>query len=348
MILKEKILNILNENKGKAISGEFLAQALHVSRTTISKNIKLLKNDGFEIEAVTNSGYRLSEQTNIIDKDKIVYFLNNSNYFNNLNKCGNSSKKSPYQYSIDKNIYIFNSIHSTNLKAKEFAISGATHGTTIIANHQTDGRGRHGKSFFSPANTGIYMSIILKPNWDISKSTLITIAGAIAVKRSIKKLLHIDLDIKWVNDLFYQGKKVCGILTEAISDFETNSIDTIILGIGLNVDHPFSDFPKELKEIATSLNGKQISTKNTLQSISREEIMAEIIIELLKISQSLNANDFITEYKNSSLALGKTVRIVGTNEPVQVLDINDLGHLIVLNDKGETKELSSGEISILL
>ncbi len=333
MSLKNEVLNKLGQCKGTSISGEALGEELGVSRAAIWKAVKSLREDGFNIKAATNGGYIIDSNLDLITKDGVIKEFQNI-YNHNL---------SPDDTKFLKFMEVHNSVTSTNTVAKERAISGAINGTTIISNYQSNGRGRMGKDFFSPAHTGIYMSIILKPKWDISKSTLITTATCVSVKRAIKKCLNIDLDIKWVNDLYYKNHKVCGILTEAISNFETGEIDSIILGIGINVFMPDNDFPDDIKNLAGCLIKQE-----EIFDISREKIIAHILNEILSISSDLSPDNFIEEYKSNSLVLGKEITILQTNEIVKALDISNDGSLIVQDKNGVIKSLYSGEISIRL
>lgn len=240
-------------------------------------------------------------------------------------------------------LHLFQSIDSTNITAKEMALKGAPHGTTVIALHQKHGKGRLGRSFLAPAGNGIYLSMILKPTFDIQKSVLITTAASVAVCRALQAVCHVNPKIKWVNDVYVDNKKVCGILTEAITDFESGQMESLIVGIGINCST--EALPAELLEIAGAVEG----------DYSKNQLAARVITELLKLSEDLDARAFIDEYRNYSLVLGKTVQVykggfspdkIGI--PAHVLDIDDYGGLVVLYSNGNQETLSSGEISIRL
>ena len=233
MLIKGKVLKILEENKGKNISGEEIAKKLNISRTSIWKAINALRSEGYTINAVTNKGYSLATNTDFISKEGISLYLNN-------------------EYSkID--IYTYKLVSSTNDVAKTLALNGAKHGTVIISEEQSVGKGRLGRVFYSPANTGIYMSIILRPNLTAMDSVLITTSASVAICNAIQKVTGIECQIKWINDIYLNNKKVGGILTEASTNFESGTIDYLILGIGLNFNKPKESFPKELETIASSL-----------------------------------------------------------------------------------------------
>ncbi len=281
MLIKGKVLKILEENKGRNISGEEIAKTLNISRTSIWKAINSLRNEGYVINAVTNKGYSLATNTDFISKEGISLYLNKS--------CS------------DIEIYNYKTISSTNEIAKNLALSGAKHGTVVISEEQTAGKGRLGRSFYSPANTGIYMSIILRPNLTAMDSVLITTSSSVIICESIKKVTGIDCQIKWINDIYLNNKKVAGILTEASTNFESGTIDYLILGIGINFNQPKYDFPDELKSIASSL------FNNNSNNINRNMLCAEIISNILDMIPRIKNYDFISEYKKRSIVLNQEI-----------------------------------------
>ena len=238
-------------------------------------------------------------------------------------------------------LYVFDSIDSTNTYAKGLAAEGAEHGTTVIALQQTGGRGRLGRSFHAPEGTGIYMSIILKAEADFSKAMMATTAASVAVCRAIGKVCNKEPQIKWVNDIYLNGKKVCGILTEAIT--EAGLPKALVVGIGINCST--AGFPDELLEIAGAVEG----------DYDPQQLTAQVINELLELADNMEPEKFIGEYKDRSLVIGKTVKVYkGGYAPdragisARVLDIDDAGGLKVIYSSGERETLSSGEISIRL
>ncbi len=233
-------------------------------------------------------------------------------------------------------IIIFDEIDSTNAEAKRLAKSKDY--AFVIANSQTNGRGRLGRNFYSPKDNGIYMSILLRPDFLIDESVLITTAASVLVARAIENVTAKAPRIKWVNDLYLNNKKVCGILTEAVYDFKNSKIEHIIIGIGINCFD--SDFPDDISEIAGSVMGKDFA-------VSREKIIAEIIREFQKLGEIVKDKSFISEYKSRSMVLEREIEIVG-GETATALDIDQNGGLIVRLKDGEIKTLNSGEISIRL
>lgn len=322
MLIKGKVLKILEENKGRNISGEEIAKTLNISRTSIWKAINSLRNEGYVINAVTNKGYSLATNTDFISKEGISLYLNKS--------CS------------DIEIYNYKTISSTNEIAKNLALSGAKHGTVVISEEQTAGKGRLGRSFYSPANTGIYMSIILRPNLTAMDSVLITTSSSVIICESIKKVTGIDCQIKWINDIYLNNKKVAGILTEASTNFESGTIDYLILGIGINFNQPKDDFPDELKSIASSL------FNNNSNNINRNMLCAEIISNILDMTPRIKNYDFISEYKKRSIVLNQEIIYIssGISSKGKAININCDGSLVVEHDDGSIKILNSGEVSI--
>ena len=248
MTSKEKVLAILEKNKETYTSGEEIATELGLSRNAIWKAINELKKSGYEIDAVTNKGYKLSGDSDIISKAGIEACLDKETL------------------GLISDIQVFDTLESTNRKAKEMAILSLKHGTVVISKEQTLGRGRKDHSFFSPKG-GIYLSVVLDPNKlsTLEPDKITTFIGN-CVCRAISELTGIKPYIKPVNDLFVNDKKICGILTESGSEFETGLVQWIVVGIGINFDSDISKFPKELKPIVASLYkpGKAPITKNRL------------------------------------------------------------------------------------
>ena len=321
-MLKSKVLKVLEENKGRTVSGAEIAKTLNLSRTSIWKVINLLRDDGYTINAVTNKGYSLEDNTDIISKEGISLYLNKD--FSNVD------------------IYIYKTTSSTNEVAKKLALSGAKHGTVVISEEQTQGKGRMGRSFYSPANTGIYMSIILRPTLTAMDSVLITTSSSVAICDAIHKVTGIECQIKWINDIYINNKKIGGILTEASTNFESGTIDYLILGIGINFNNPKDDFPDNLKEIAGSLY------KGNSNGINRNMLCAEILNNILSIIPKIKEYDFISEYKKRSIILNQEIMYIsgGIYSKGKAIDINNDGSLVIKHDDGSIKILNSGEVSI--
>ena len=321
MSVKNEILHILESNKGKTVSGQELADMLKVSRTAVWKAINSLKDEGYSIESTTNKGYSLAKSSDMLSPEGIRLYLNEE--FKNIP------------------ITVYKTIGSTNTEAKLLAVQNVRHGTTIVSEEQIKGRGRFGRDFFSPSDSGIYMSIILKPELNIENSVLITSAAAVVVCNAIEKFTNASARIKWVNDIFIDDKKVCGILTEAVTNFESGMIDCVVVGIGINVKTKNEDFPLELQDRAGSIFIDD-------DSFIRNRLTAEIINNLLKISKRLEDKGFMQAYKQRSMILGEYILYKKDNNWHEgyASDIDDYGGLIVYTSDGQKITLNSGEVSI--
>lgn len=322
MSVKIEVLKALEENRGTFFSGEALANKLNISRAAVWKAIKQLKEEGYSIKAISNKGYSLSIETDVLSREGINIFLKEENK------------------GLD--IEVYKELDSTNVYAKQLAVQGALHGTVVLAEEQTAGRGRRGRSFYSPGSTGIYMSIILRPNMEANEAILITTATSVAVSKAIEAVTRIKTGIKWVNDIYIDEKKVAGILTEAVTDFESGKIECVIVGIGINFSTPKNSYPDEIKEIATSLY------ENKPNDITRNQLVAEIINQVLASFKNLQSKEFIEDYKEKSIVIGRDIYILSNNSKTKAkaIDVDEQGGLIVLTEDGVVKTLNSGEISI--
>lgn len=322
MSVKSDILSILEQNRTEPVSGEAIASRLNISRAYVWKMIKKLKEEGYQIVATPNLGYILDQDTDVISKEGILPYL-----------------AAPYQALP---LFVYKSIDSTNTEAKKMAVNHAEHGTVLIAEEQTAGRGRRGRTFYSTNGLGIYISFILKPDITLQDSVLITTAASVAVNRAIEKVTGLETKIKWVNDLYYQDHKVCGILTEAVTDCDTGCIDSLVLGIGINFCLDSSSIPEELKNVVGSLFDHKPA------NITRNHLCAELINEVMQISDHLTERSFLSDYKKKSMVIGERILVIGQGEgvPAKAIDIDPNGGLIVQLDHGERKTLNSGEITI--
>lgn len=321
MSLKDKVLAVLEENKGKNVSGNDIAKSVGMTRSAVWKAVKQLRGEGYTICAVTNKGYCLSE-----DSD----FLNEHSVYQGL-KTREMGRK----------IDVFKTIDSTNSFAKSLAQLGAIHGTTIISEVQSQGRGRMGRSFHSPVGMGIYMSVILRPKLSVEHSLLITSCAAVAVAEAIEKVTGLDCKIKWVNDIYAGDKKLCGILTEAAINVEQGGLEYAIVGIGLNVQN--TSFPKSISDIATSLY------LETGEKVSRSVIAAEILNSLEVHLDKILDKSFVDEYRSRSNLIGKRIEITHNDEVTQAecIGIDEICRLLVRYDNGEEKALMSGTVRIV-
>ena len=318
--MKNRILKHLKEND-EFISGQKLSEELGMTRTAIWKYINALKKDGYEIESISRRGYKLKSSPDLLSEIEIKKYLDT-------------------QY-IGKEIINLPIIDSTNCYAKLVAFS-KEEGTIITAEQQISGKGRLGRNWTSPESTGIYMSIILKPNLDPTKVSKLTLIGAAAVCKGLTDI-GLESQIKWPNDIVINGKKVCGILTEM--NCELNMINYIIMGIGINVNLEEVDIPADLKDKATSLKIVKGETVN------RKELLGLILNHFERLYDDFKDKEDLIETinicKENSALLGKEIQIIqnGSIRIGEAIDINKDGELVVKFEEGLEK-IISGEVSI--
>lgn len=319
MTVKSQVLRALEANRGRFVSGQQLAETLKVSRNAVWKAVNTLKSEGYEIISVKNRGYSLLESSDMLSKTAISAFL-----------------KDEY---CNIPIYIYKEIDSTNDQAKRLIADGLSGSAVILAEHQTAGKGRRGRPFYSPYKTGLYMSLVFQPKNSISEAVYITSAAAVAVVLAIENLTGKSPKIKWVNDIYLDGKKVCGILTEAVTNIELHSVQNIVVGIGINIST--QEFPQEISSIAGSLNP---------QNLSRNRLAAEIINLLLDFAENPNNRTYLSVYKSRSMVIGREIYYYKDDEVISAtaLAINNDGSLAVRNADGSISTLRSGEITLRL
>ena len=244
----------------------------------------------------------------------------------------------------------YDEIDSTNLEAKRYAASNSEPLQEIpvfIAKSQTGGRGRLGRSFFSPEETGLYMSILLPINENLIETDLITPAAGVAVCRTIEELSTGMPKIKWVNDVYINKKKVCGILAEGIIDSTLGKISKVVLGIGINLFEPKAGFPEEIANIATSLFGKNVENPESV----KYQFVGKLLENLEKTLEAAQEKTVMEEYKERSFLIGEKVTVILGNDhfPALVKDVTEKGHLIVEDlEQGKITQLYSGEVSLKL
>ena len=321
MATKDDVLDYLRKNSEVSLSGEEIAKNLGVSRAAVWKAIKSLRDDGYSITAATNRGYMLLGDNDFLSAGQITSMLN--------------GKAKEYR------VTVFDRIDSTNLYLKGEAAKGAKDGTVAIAASQSKGRGRLGRRFISDKG-GLYMSLLIRPDMSAEKSLFITTAAAVAVCRAIEKESSLTAGIKWVNDIFINGKKVCGILTEGASDFESGRLEYAVVGIGINVEEPKGSFDSEIAGIAVSLYGKH-SPDN-----AKNRLAAAVLNELAKVLSEPDNKNTADEYRRRSVVIGKRVNINSENGIISatVEDIDDDAAIILKTDDGKLLRKTSGEISI--
>lgn len=321
---KEELLALFEQNKGTYISGEDIAEKLSVSRTAVWKSVESLRREGYNIDAVQNKGYRLSAETDILSVQGISKYL-----------------KPTYS---DLQLNVLQTVNSTNTAVREKAESGAPEGYTVIAGSQTGGRGRRGHSFFSPCDTGVYMSLLLRPqHCPSSQAVKLTTMAAVAVCEAIEAVSGEMAQIKWVNDIYVRGKKVCGILTEASFGLEDGFLQYAVLGIGINAFTPKGGFPKEIESIAGSVFSEHCSD-------GKNRLAAECLNSFMKYYTMPEKESYVNNYRSRSLLIGNDIRVLFSDREKNAvaLDIDDDCRLVVRYEDGTSDSLFSGEVSVRL
>ena len=309
---RQALLQALSAAGGDYVSGQQLADTLGVSRAAVHKAAAALSAQGYALEAVSRRGYRLAGGDPF---------------------CAEAV--GPYPAPV----HIYDTLESSNRTAKLLALDGAPHGTLVLTAHQSAGRGRLGRKFESPAGKGGYCSILLRPELPAASAQTATIRAAVAVCRAVQKLCGLELAIKWVNDLYYQGKKVCGILTEAGTSVESGLLEWLVVGIGLNLTTTPADWPEELARTAGSL------FPGGPAPVGRAALAGAIARELLALCPAF---DCLDEYRSRCFVPGHWVTVCTAAETyaARAIAIDDNGALLVEREGGRRAALQHGEVSI--
>ncbi|MDF2838561.1 MAG: hypothetical protein K0S60_264 [Evtepia sp.] len=323
MKVKDQVLSVLEQNRGVYISGEALAKELSVSRNSVWKAIRQLQESGHTITAVPNRGYLLSQENNVLSPQSVGQYLTTG----------------------PLNLEVYPELSSTNALLRKQAEEGAPEGTVVFAETQTAGKGRLGRSFHSPPGGGVYMSLLLRPRFTAQESLCITTCAAVAVCKAIEKHTGVESQIKWVNDVFCHGKKVCGISTEASLDLESGGLHYAILGIGINVFPGKETIPEDLNDVIGTVLSGPIPGLD-LRSILAAEVLNLFLAEYPNLTQK----SYFDAYRARSLILGKPIYILrsGTRQEAVALDLEEDFRLRVQLPDGSTESLSSGEVSVRL
>ena len=324
MTTKEKLLALLEDSKGTFFSGEEIARTLQVSRAAVWKAVNALREDGYIVDAATNKGYRLSPDSDILSPQGIRRFL-----------------KPEYR---DLDLTVLPTAPSTNALVREKANQGRPEGCIIIACEQTDGRGRYGRQFFSPVDSGVYLSLLLRPTaYSPQQATCLTAAAAAAMCQAIEAVTGQQPGIKWVNDIFLHGKKVCGILTEAAVGLETGTLNYMVLGAGVNLYPPVKGFPEEIQPIAGSVLERSCPE-------AKNRLVGEFLNRFWDFYTHPECRAYLEDYRSRSLAIGQNVTVLSAGRAVSAYayGIDDDFRLLVRYENGDTEALSYGEIRIQL
>ncbi|MGC8256812.1 biotin--[acetyl-CoA-carboxylase] ligase [Leuconostoc mesenteroides] len=319
MSTADKLLALLVNTAGDWVSGEAIAQQLGITRTSIWKSVKKLESQGHLIESVRGQGYRYVE-------------------------CAKISAVGIKKYlKSDVDLKVFDTIDSTNVYAREKLSSGEiTKNTVIVSESMSAGIGRLGRKFFSPKNTGMYVTFALPlPVETIVNPGRLTTSTAVAVSKMVKEVFDIDIQFKWVNDLLYNNKKVGGILTEAITDFESQQFSSLAVGIGMNLATPDGGFPDEISQKAGALTDEM--------AVSRNEVVGSLINHFFDMYQDYQDGHYIPQYRKKVVGVGQSVELKrGQVNLTGIIREIDNDGCLVLDTKRGIERINSGEITKLL
>ena len=324
-LTRYQILERLRQTPGEVVSGGELAEQLGISRTAVWKNMASLQEEGYQIQTAANKGYR---------------YLGGEVY------SGYEVQRRLDTQVVGRELYFLEEIDSTNSYIRQKAQEGAPGGAVAIARKQTVGRGRLARKFESPPNAGVYLTILLRPEISVGELNLVTLLAAVAAADTVAELSGVCPGIKWTNDLFMGGKKICGILTECSVSGENGAVDYAAVGIGMNLLQKEEDFPEELREIAGSVymgSGVRVSPADYAACLCRN---FERYFYQGKFPQ--NREEIVRKYREKLFFLGQTVQVCGLREqyPAVALDVDGEGRLLVRREDGSIAALNSGEISI--
>lgn len=315
---KDQVLKILAENNDFC-SGEEMSKRLGVSRASVNLAVKSLKKEGYEILSVTNKGYKLVSAPDVLTPSQIYVYCNR-----------------------DRDIVCLDSVDSTNDFIKRGISNGISDGSVVLAETQTRGKGRSGKSFESPYGVSVYLSYLMKLDKHIRDLDGLTAKVAVCVAETIEQVTPINVNIKWVNDLLTNNKKICGILTEMNVEGDTGIVNYAIIGIGINVNNEKNFFDGELKDIATSIKAE------CGKEIMRAQLVGALIDKLDSLNNDLDDNRFFNEYKRRCINIGREVSFTLNGEKVsaKAIDIDpSFGLIVEFNDKTRYT-ISYGETSV--
>ena len=320
-MIRDRILAELWRSADACISGEELASRLGVSRTAVWKTIRQLRGEGYQIESAPKRGYRLLSVSDVLSEEGIARHLRHK----------------------ELTVRLYKTIGSTNSTLKAMAADGAPAGLALVAEEQTAGRGRLGRSFYSPAGSGLYLSLLLRPKLAASEAIRLTACAAVAAAESIEAVSGQRAQIKWVNDIVIDERKVCGILTEASVDCENGSVQFVVIGLGFNVRTPPEGFPPELAGVAGAIFYESGAVD------LRCRLAAEVLDRLFDYTAFPDDAHVFAAYRERSFLLGKDIHILRPGQepvPAKVLDLNwDYSLLVELPD-GSRMNLNSGEVSV--
>jgi len=324
-MLDEKILNVLRHSKDSYVSGEELCKIADISRAAIWKHIEKLRLEGYEIEALPHLGYKLVAIPDSLIPSEVKWKLKTK--------------------VLGRSVISYKKVDSTNIIAYELAEKGMKEGAIILADEQVKGKGRHGRHWSSPSKGGIYMSCILRPSIAPNEISRITLLAAVAVAQAIRDISSLEVTIKWPNDIMMDGRKLCGILTQMKA--EQDSVDFVVLGVGINVNAAIKNLPKGASSIKEELHRR--GGKTTLSRVDLTKRVLERLEEYYNIMKSEGFGPIIDMWKDLSAMIGARVKVTLPGKAFEGVahDINPDGALIVRTESGLLERVSSGDVAMV-
>ena len=319
---QQRVQEALQAAEGAYLSGQELSRDLGISRAAVWKAVEALRRQGYDIEARTGRGYRLVGAPDLLTQETVERYLIRPR----------------------DNFRVLSETDSTNSACRRLALEGAPDGTVVLADCQTAGRGRRGRSFQSPAGKGLFFSILWRPDCAPEQLLPLTALSAVAVCRAIRQVCGAQAQIKWPNDLVLSGRKLAGILTEMALEGESGHVSHVVVGIGVNVHQRLTDFDGEVAQIATSLD---LALGG---SVCRAQLAAALLeeMDILRREVLFAPEKWLAEYRSACLNIGKTVQLIWgeEREPAQALAVDDRYGLVVRHRDGRVETLRSGEVSV--
>jgi len=321
-VIRSAILEVLRNRTGEFVSGEELGKKLNVSRTSVSKQIQKLRQEGYDVESTVSQGHRLKRLPDLLRPEEVCPRLTTQ--------------------ILGTEIYYFSEIGSTNDEAKKKAVAGCPEGTLVITETQLGGRGRLSRGWFSPVAKGLWFSVVLRPPFPPQEAPKCTLMAAVALNRAIRDVTGIPCGIKWPNDILCNGRKLVGILTEMSA--EMDAINHIVIGMGINVNIDETELPPELKTIATSVSIE------TGAEVSRIDLFIKVLERLEEIYLQVKTGGFsvvLDAWRQESITLGRMVNVIGLDKSFvgKAIDIDNDGALLVETEQGVERVLA-GDVSI--
>ena len=323
-MLRDEVLALLKAREGKPLSGEEMSRALGVSRAAVWKAMESLRDEGYVISSAPRRGYALEGSPDRLSAGELAGAL--------------AGRR------VGRALVCLETVDSTNNEVKRRALAGAADGLAVVAEQQTGGRGRRGRSFVSPAGQGLYLSVLLRPRCPLEEVSALTAWTAVAVCNAVERVCGVRPGIKWPNDVILDGRKLCGILTELELEAESAALRHVVVGVGINLTQTAADFGPEVAPVAVSL------AQALGRAPRRAEMAAAVLAALDELYAAFPAERaaWLERYRADCLTLGRTVRLLraGGEEEAFAEAVDDTFALVVRRAAGSREAVASGEVSV--